>query len=163
MDDIARKQIAEILHFYANAHFKNLRFFLSYTALLWVGLAYFGDKPFAKTIGVLDVIPTIGMLVTAIYWIMHIRSQQYWHTHHRVAPDLWLRPLPDRWRYFTTTTTIFLLYAVIYLLWFSLGIRLATFFAVPLTLGVAGPLIAIFGWKFCVTGGKRVAAQAPTT
>lgn len=101
------KQIGDNLRFYADARFKQLTLYVAWITLLAGGLLQYGDKPLAKDLRLLDYLPGVGMLVTAVFWVLETRASLYWRALRDADPRLLPRPPDSLWSWFSSTNAVF--------------------------------------------------------
>jgi len=143
-DDTLRTQIAENMRFYADMRFKQLTLLLAWLTLVAGGIAQFSEVKLA-TLAARDVLIVAAALVTAVFWIMEIRSTLYWCAHRDVSPDLWPRISGDSWRLVNATYAIFLLHLALYSFWAWFAWKSQITCVIVVGLCLLGLLVFMFG------------------
>jgi hypothetical protein len=120
-DDTRRSQLAENMRFYADMRFKQLTLFLAGLTLAAGGVAQYGTKELVGAITIRQGVAVAAALLTAVMWVMEVRSSIYWRVHREEVPDLWPRPKRDPFALLNATNSLLVLHLAIYSFWLWAG------------------------------------------
>ena len=108
-DETRLSQLAENMRFYGDMRFKQLTLFMA--AMTAVGGGVVGSSQYRWWIAL------GGLCITAVMWVMEIRSTINFNAVHKCAPELWPRAQSKLFRLLTASHAVLLLYVGFYAFW----------------------------------------------
>jgi hypothetical protein len=112
MDEETRlrlSQLAENMRFFADMRFKQLTLFMAAMTAVGTGIIESFQYRWWIALG--------GLCITAVIWVMEVRSTMNFVTNHKKAKELWPREKPELFRWFTSSHVVLLLYGGFYIVW----------------------------------------------
>ena len=116
--DNLKDQIAQNMRLYVDLRFKQLTLLIAWIAIIGAGISHFDDKIIVSDFELKLLLAIASMLITAVLWIMEIRSTLYWVAHRNSFPDLWPKPENAKIKWINASNAVLILYISIYFFWF---------------------------------------------
>jgi hypothetical protein len=140
-------QLAENMRFYADMRFKQIGVLTAVLTVAAAGAVQFPSTMLAGQTSVRTVLASFALLLTAVVWIMEVRSTLFWTAHRDEAADLWPAPPGAPFPWLTATNALLVLYASVYGFWLFCAVhwKLVTFMVA--FFGVLGGLLLVFSVK----------------
>jgi len=104
-------QLAENMRFYGDMRFKQLTLFMAAMTAVAGGVVESSQYRWWIALG--------GLCITAVMWVMEIRSTINFDAVHKCAPELWPRAQSKLFRWLTASLAVLLLYIAFYAFWLS--------------------------------------------
>ena len=109
--DDGKSQLAENVRFYGEMRFKQLTLFMAAMTAVAGGIAQFPQNRWW--------IALAGIYVTAVMWVMEVRSSLYGFAALKAAGKLWPSPEPKLFPWLTATLVVSFLYIGFYAFWLA--------------------------------------------
>ena len=124
---LVKTQIGETIRHYADMRFKQLTLLMAGVPVLAAGVVVKGYST-TKILGCLElrgVVPILGMMFTAVVWVMEVRSTAYFFAARANAKEVCPSPKFNRFhrlnvllhRYINASTAVLVLYVSLYMAW----------------------------------------------
>jgi hypothetical protein len=138
--DAIKIQIAENMRFFADMRFKQLTLFVAAMTAVAGGIVVSMPYRWWIALG--------GLCITAVMWLMEIRSTINFVTNYNYAPELWPRKKPKLIGWLTASHDVAFLYAGSYLWWLICVKRWGPTFCFSFYIGsLAGAVLLYFFYR----------------
>ncbi len=116
-------RLSDTMRLYAEMRFKQLTVFLAWLTLAGAGVVNFQSREFVGPLSLGAVLALATMLVTAVVWVMEVRSTLYWVAIREEEGQLWPRPKKAFLSCLNATNMVVLLYCCNYGFWCWSGFK----------------------------------------
>ena len=108
-DATVMSELAENMRFYGDMRFKQLTLFMAAMTAAAAGIKQDFEHRWWIALG--------ALFITAVMWVMEVRSSIHFFAIHEKAPRLWPNPQPKHFRWLTATLAVWLLHVAFYAFW----------------------------------------------
>lgn len=136
--------MSETMRLYADMRFKQLTLLLAWLALTSAAIVHFSDQAFIDSLSLRVVLAVASMVVTAILWVMEVKSTLYWAAIRDKFRELWPRPQNVFLSFLNATNMVFFLYCSNYTFWWWCSLKWDANIPVLAVFGAIGCLILVF-------------------
>ena len=154
--DIA-DQIAQNMRLYSDMRFKQLTLLLAWFAIAGGGISQYGEKIIVMHTALKVIVSVASLLVTAVVWVMEIRSSVLWAQSRKVIPDHWPGGPDVFLPWINATSAVLGFYVAAYAFWILCVFEWSSTYIIPFVGLAAGIFLIVFSvenYRRCYFGKK---------
>jgi len=148
-------QLGENMRFYADMRFKQISVLTAVLTVAAAGAIQFPNAMLAGQASVRTALASFALLLTAVVWIMEVRSTLFWAAHRDVASALWPTPTNAPFPWLTATNALLILYASLYGFWLYCALLWKLVTPMVVLFGVLAVLLVVFSVRAYLPLSRR--------